>query len=138
MAGFGCPPRHHFANVDYRRRMALVVERDLEWRPEVIGVARYEASEEGETAEVAIVIQDYWQGRGLGCILLNEILWAGEANGIRRFSAHVLADNWRALALLARLTDIEERKTEGGVTSLLFVPRNTPRSTPTRKRSDPA
>jgi acetyltransferase len=59
---------HHFANVDYRRRMALVVERDLEWRPEVIGVAMYEASEEGETAEVAIVIQDHWQGRGLGCI----------------------------------------------------------------------
>jgi hypothetical protein len=48
--------------------MALVVERDLEWRPEVIGVAMYEASEEGETAEVAIVIQDHWQGRGLGCI----------------------------------------------------------------------
>ena len=38
---------HHFANVDYRRRMALVVERDLEWRPEVIGVARYEASRGG-------------------------------------------------------------------------------------------
>jgi len=31
---------YHFANVDYRRRMALVAERDLDWRPELIGVAR--------------------------------------------------------------------------------------------------
>ncbi len=114
---------HYFANVDYRRRMALVVERDLEWRPELIGVARYEPSDEEDTAEVAIVVQDYWQGKGLGTILLKEILRAGEANGIRRFRAYVLADNHRMLAMLSRLTNIQQRKIEQGVVDILLTRR---------------
>jgi RimJ/RimL family protein N-acetyltransferase len=105
--------------------MALVAERDLEWRPELIGVARYEPSDEEDTAEFAIVIQDYWQGRGLGAILLNEILRAGEANGIRRFRAYVLADNHRMLAMLSRLTDVRQRTTERGVANILFTRRAT-------------
>ena len=115
---------YSFANVDYRRRMALVEERDLEWRPELIGVARYEPSDEEDTAEVAIVIQDYWQGKGLGTILLKEILRAGETNGLRRIRAYVLADNHRMFDMLSRLTDIQQRKTERGVTSLLFTRRD--------------
>ncbi|MGH7411582.1 MAG: GNAT family N-acetyltransferase [Candidatus Methylomirabilis sp.] len=117
---------YYFANVDYRRRMALVAERDLDWRSELIGVARYEPSDEGGTAEVAIVVQDYWQGRGLGTILLKEILRAGEANGICRFRAYVLADNHHMLAMLSRLTDIQHRKIEEGVVDILFTRRGTP------------
>ncbi len=116
---------HYFANVDYRRRMALVVERDLEWRPELIGVARYEPSDEEDTAEVALVVQDYWQGKGLGTLLLEEILRAGEANGIRQFRAYVLADNRRMLAMLSRLTDVQQRKIEQGVVDILFTRRAT-------------
>jgi acetyltransferase len=112
---------HYLANVDYRRRFALVAERDLEWRPELIGVARYEPTEREDTAEVALVVQDYWHGRGLGGILLEEILRAGEANGIRRFRAHVLADNHRTLALLARVTDVQEQRTEQGAVELVFT-----------------
>ena len=114
---------HYFANVDYRRRMALVVERDLEWRSELIGVARYEPSDEADIAELAIVVQDYWQGKGLGTILLNEILRAAEANGIRRFRGYVLADNHRMLAMLSRLTDVRQRKIEQGVVDILFTRR---------------
>ncbi len=116
---------HYFANVDFRRRMALVAERDLDWRPELIGVARYEPSEEQDTAEVAIVVQDYWQGKGLGTILLDDILRAGEASGIRRFRAYALADNHRMLAMLSRLTDIQQRKIEQGVVEILFTGRGT-------------
>jgi len=118
----------HFANVDYRRRMALVAERDLDWRPELIGVARYEPLDDEDCAEIAIVVQDYWQGRGLGTILLKEILRAGEANGIRRFRAYVLADNHRMLAMLSCSTDIQQRKIEQGVVDILFTRRGTPRA----------
>ncbi len=114
---------HYFANVDYRRRMALVAERDLDWRPELIGVARYEPSTEEGMAEVAIVVQDYWQGKGLGTLLLNEITRAGETHGIRRFRAYALADNHRMLALLSRLTDVQQRKIEEGVVEILFTQR---------------
>ena len=119
---------HYFANEDYGRRLALVAERDLDWRPELIGVARYEPSAGKDTAEVALVVQDYWQGRGLGTILLNEILGAGEAMGIRRFRAYALADNHRMLAMLSRLTDVQQRKIEQGVVEILFTRRLPPAS----------
>ena len=111
---------HIFANVDYRKRMAVVAEREREGRLELIGVGRYEASDEEAAAEVAFVVQDGWQGRGLGAILLDDITRAGEARGIRRFRAYVLADNHRMLELLTRATDVLERKLEDGVVNFVF------------------
>jgi GNAT superfamily N-acetyltransferase len=82
---------HFFANVDYVRRLALVAERETVAGTQLIGVGRYEPSEEPDVAEVAFVIEDGWQGRGLGAILLDAVLGAAEARGIRRFRADVQA-----------------------------------------------
>jgi RimJ/RimL family protein N-acetyltransferase len=111
---------HFFANVDYVRRLALVVERETVAGVQLIGVGRYEPAEEPDTAEVAFVVEDGWQGRGLGGILLEAVLGAADARGIRRFKAYVQADNHRMLRLLATRTQVEERKTEEGVTGLRF------------------
>jgi len=109
---------HFLANVDYRTRLALVIERlDAD---ELIAVARYEPTGDPEVAEVAFVVQDGWQGKGLGRLLLHELLAAAGARGIRRFRAYVLADNSRMLRLLSRYTRLLERKTEAGVTELVF------------------
>src|SRR5206468_4187501 len=59
------------ANVDYDRRFALVVEDLTAPSTSLIGVARYEPVEEG-VAEVAFVVEDRWQGRGLGTLLVTE------------------------------------------------------------------
>lgn len=111
---------HFFANVDYERRLALVAERETVAGSQLIGVGRYEPSEEPDAAELAFVVEDGWQGRGLGAILLEAVLAAAEARGVRRFRAYVLADNHRMLRLLATRTLVEERKTEEGVTGLRF------------------
>lgn len=113
---------HFLANVDYRRRLALVIERGAAAGPELIAVARYEPTDDPEVAEVAFVVQDEWQGRGLGRLLLHELLAAAVARGIRRFRAYVLADNTRMLRLLTRHTRLLARHTEAGVTELLFEP----------------
>ena len=112
-----------FAAVDYRRRFAVVAEHAGEHGPELVGVGRYEPTDDPETAEVAFVVQDGWQDRGLGTILFNDILRAASERGIRRFRAYVLADNRRMLDLITRFGDIKERKTEQGVTELLFTRR---------------
>jgi RimJ/RimL family protein N-acetyltransferase len=111
---------HFFANVDYVRRLALVAERETVAGVQLIGVGRYEPSEEPDTAEVAFVVEDGWQGRGLGGILLDAVLEAALARGIRRFQAYVLADNLRMLRLLNTRTQVEDRKTEEGVIGLRF------------------
>ena len=124
-----------FANVDYRQRLAIVAERETPAGPELIGVGRYEPADATELApgivptvvptevEVAFVVQDGWQGRGLGSILLEEVLRAAVARGVQRFRAFVLADNHRMLGLLARRTEITGRKLEEGVVSVEFRPR---------------
>jgi RimJ/RimL family protein N-acetyltransferase len=114
---------HLFANVDYHRRLALVAEHAEDGcDPELIGVGRYEPTERPDTAELAFVVQDGWQGRGLGRILLREVMGAGVARGIHRFRAMVLAENRRMLHLLTRHTDVIERTVEDGVASLLLRP----------------
>ena len=102
---------HFLVNVDYDRRLALVA------------VARYDCTGQSDTAEIAFVVQDDWQNRGLGMILLDALLRAAEARGIRRFRASVLASNTRMLGLLTRGTNVRERHTQAGVTELFFTRR---------------
>lgn len=111
---------HFFANVDYVRRLALVAERETVSGYQIIGVGRYEPAEEAGVAEVAFVVEDGWQGRGLGAILLDSVLRAAVARGVQRFQAYVLAENHRMLRLLDTHTRIERRGTEDGVTGLGF------------------
>ena len=127
------PPNwaHFFANVDYRTRLALVADHEVEGRAELVGVGRYEPSGEPGTAEVAFVVQDGWQGLGLGKALLADVLAAAEARGVHRFRAYVLPDNRRMLGLLARFTAVEERKMEDRIVSLVF--RRKKAATDTRK-----
>ena len=129
------------ATVDYRRRLALVVEArargdDLE----LIAVGRYDALDEADTVEVAFVVQDSWQNRGLGTMLFDAILRAAAARSYRRFRAYVLADNRRMLDLITRFTRVESRKTEQSVTELVFslVPSgpSPERSAASRERDD--
>ena len=104
----------YLANVNYTNRMALVAQVG----EELIGVGRYERTNEPDIVELGLVVADAWQGRGLGTILLKEIVQAALNNGIRHFRADVLAENRRMLRMLAQELHIEQRKTEGGITSL--------------------
>ena len=110
------------ATVDYVHRLALVVERGPADAPELVAVARYEPDRDG-MAEVAFVVQDGWQGKGLGTALLDELLRAAEARGIHRFRAWVLVDNARMLDLLRRFTDIERQESRSGISEVVFTRR---------------
>ncbi len=114
---------HHFANVDYVGRLALVAEVDGPEGPRVVGVARYEPGEQEGRAEVAVVVEDAWQGRGIGRRLLTELLAEAQARGIRRFHADVLADNQRMLALIRQVGEVESVRVEFGVAEIDFRPR---------------
>src|SRR3954453_21020442 len=80
-----------FVNVDYVDRMALVAELG----DAIISVARYDRLPGTDDAEVAFVVDDAHQGRGLGSLLLEHLAAAGKENGIRRFVAETLPGNAR-------------------------------------------
>lgn len=88
-------------NVDQVHRAAVVATAPS---GEIVGVARYGLVHDDEsTAEVAVVVQDDFQGSGIGSRLLQEIADVARSNGIRRFVATVLADNEPSLRMLRRL-----------------------------------
>ena len=116
------PPElaHHLANVDHRRRLAIVAEPCEGRIPVVIGVACSEPTDGPTTAEVALVVEDAWQGWGLGAILLKEILGAAGRRGICDFRADVLTSNDRMLRLLAHHADVTRRTRRQEVTEMFF------------------
>jgi GNAT superfamily N-acetyltransferase len=87
----------------------------------LIAVARYEPGGGSDVAEVAFVVEDGWQDRGLGTVLFGELLRAATLNGIVSFRAWVLADNRRMLDLITRLGRVQERRVEQGVVELAFT-----------------
>ena len=99
-------------------------------------MARYIYDDRAQETEIAIVIEDRWQGRGLGTRLLGELIGYAEGKGIRRFRAYVLADNVRMLKLIRRVTTIVERKLDSGVLSLLLAPLERPESATMTGRSN--
>lgn len=118
---------HYLANVDHQRRLALVAVDPA--TADIVGVARYEPTAEPHTVEVAFVVQDTWQNRGLGTHLFVELLAAAGLNGIERYRAWVLADNRRMLDLIARFGVIAERRLEQGVVEVVFTARTPARLT---------
>src|SRR5262245_10872408 len=107
-----------FANVDYRTRLALVAED--QGSAALRAVARYEPGETPGSTEIAIVVEDGWQGRGLGLLLLDALLAAAEARGLHRFTADILADNRPMLRVLAHLADVRRCELHDGVPHIAF------------------
>ncbi|MHB8682530.1 MAG: bifunctional acetate--CoA ligase family protein/GNAT family N-acetyltransferase [Acidimicrobiales bacterium] len=85
-----------FTSVDGVDRLALVVERP----DRLIAVARYDRAAGSDEAEVAFVVADDYQGKGIGTILLEHLAAAARTHGIRRFVADTMSDNHRMLAVL--------------------------------------
>jgi RimJ/RimL family protein N-acetyltransferase len=105
------------SSVDDRTRVAMVADRGA---GHLVGVARYGLADDDSVPDVGLVVEDAWQGQGLGSILLNQLLRAGEARGFITFRADVLAENRRMLRLLTRHMDIVQRAADHGVMTILF------------------
>ena len=103
-----------FAEVDGRDRFALVAL-DPDDADEIVGVVRYEREEGTDGAEYAALVEDRFQGRGLGIGLTRRLIEAARARGIGRLHALVLPENEAMLRLLRSLNLPERERWENGV-----------------------
>ncbi|WP_010524132.1 GNAT family N-acetyltransferase [Nesterenkonia sp. F] len=106
----------HFTGVDHLDRVALVILLD----EQIIGVGRYDRIDDTAEAEVSFNISDEHQGRGLGSILLEHLAAAGRERGIERFTAEVLPENRKMLAVFTEAGYEVRRRFEDGVVALTF------------------
>lgn len=109
----------HFTTVNYTSRVALL----MELGDKIIAVGSYEGLEnvgDGKSAEVAFVVADNHQGRGLGPILLEHLAGAAAENGLDRFVAEVLAENRHMVSVFREAGYQVKRSYDGGVVHLEF------------------
>jgi GNAT superfamily N-acetyltransferase len=109
----------YYLDVDYQNAMAIVLETHEEGRePEMIGVGRYHVDRATNFAEVAFLIRDAWQGKGLGTLLLQHLIRIARDKGIAGFTASVLATNRGMLHVFHRAGLEMTTRLEDGVYEL--------------------
>lgn len=88
----------------------------------IVADARYVRDETQTAAEIAFIVGDDYQGRGIGSFLMEAIVVAARSEGIRRFTARVLADNLPMRSILNRYGAQWHRDDLGVVTTDFDVP----------------
>jgi acetyltransferase len=91
--------------IDYDREMALVaVRRNAETgESEILGVGRLMKIHGTKEAEIAVLISDNWQGRGLGRELLSRLLVVAADDKLSHVVADILPDNRAVMRILDKL-----------------------------------
>jgi acetyltransferase len=91
--------------IDYDREMSLVAERrnPETGELEVLGVSRMMKTHGTTEAEVAVVISDKWQNRGLGKELLGRLIMVGTDERLTRLTADILPDNRGVMRICEKL-----------------------------------
>lgn len=111
---------HYLTVVDGVDHVAFVA---LSEDDELVGVGRWVRDRvEPEAAEVALTIADGWQRRGLGRLLLDELVDAAGARSVSRFVAHTLRNNAGIRRLLHAYGDVRARPSEHEETLELVLP----------------
>ncbi len=104
-----------FCNVDYDTEMALIGVVGEAGKEDVIGVGRYMTDAAKMEAEVAFVVRDDWQRKGLGTHLFGQLVKIARENDIYRLRASVLAENSGMLKIFHRSGLGMETSTAAGV-----------------------
>ena len=88
----------------------------------IIAAGTYHRNLKGDTdsAEVAFIVEDAQQRRGLGSILLEHLAAAAQERGIRRFTAEVLSENVQMVRVFIDAGYVVNREYDSGVVDLVF------------------
>lgn len=90
-----------FVNVDFKTHVALIALVEEDGRAMIVGGSRYVLVGE-KKAEVAFMIIDRYQGKGIGALLLRHLTAIAREAGLRQFVAEVLSENSSMLKLFEK------------------------------------
>lgn len=87
-------------NIDYEQNLAIVaVVPGPEGTEEIVAIAQYFLDPKTQVAEVAFIVQDEWQDKGMGGILLEYLTRTAKERGVKTFYATVLPINKAMLTI---------------------------------------
>jgi len=104
---------HEFVVIDYTRQMVILAVIPGAGKEKIVGVGQYGIDETTHTAEVAFVVRDDYQERGIGSELLSYLTYLAKRQGLLGFFAEVLVENRPMLHLFHQMGfDIQQRREE--------------------------
>ena len=103
----------YFASTDGVDHFGLVAL-DPQDPNEIIAVVRYARKPGDERAEYAALVEDRWQGEGVGADLTRRLIDEARDNGVRFFYALVMGENKRMLNVFRHLDLPEQERREDG------------------------
>jgi len=106
--------------LDYHDAMAIVGEIPWEGRQRLIAVGRYYRDPATQWAEVAVVVQENFQRRGIAKFLLQHLAKIAAQQGIVGFTADVLPDNRAMIETFRKIATPAQVDWSNGVTRVRF------------------
>ncbi len=108
-------PRQELRNyvyIDHRTQVAIVGTIPEAHGEEIIAIGGYYLNQKTNRAEVAFIVRDDWQGRGIGTFIFKHLAAIAKRNGIAGFTAEVLTANKPMQAILDH-SNMKVRRTHG-------------------------
>ena len=109
-----------FVYIDHRTDVAIVGTLPEAHGEDIIAIGRYYLDPKTNRAEVAFVVRDKWQNRGIGTFLLKSLITIARRNGIGGFTAEVILDNRAMQAVLHKSGCRTSSTVEDGVHSFVL------------------
>ncbi|MGC8580066.1 MAG: GNAT family N-acetyltransferase [bacterium] len=107
-----------FVVIDYLKEMVILAVEKKDDREIILGMAQYIINPDNNTAEVAFVVRDDYQNKGIGTELLSYITYIAKKNGLHGFTAALLIENKHMLHLFEKAGFSVEKRAEGGMYEL--------------------
>ncbi len=106
-----------FVYIDHRNDVTIVGTLQEAHGEEIMAVGSYYLDPKTNLAEVAFVVGDKWQNKGIGTFLLRHLMRIARRSGIRGFTAEVLTDNKSMQAVVNKSNCKIKSKISGNVYS---------------------
>ena len=114
----------YLTEVDYTNHFAWLALAVNEPDEPVVGVGRYVRVADTDVAEIAFVVGEAFQGKGLATILFELLTIVARSNGITRFKALVLADNVPMRHMLTEIGARFHHDEAGVLRTSIALPKN--------------
>jgi acetyl coenzyme A synthetase (ADP forming)-like protein len=92
----------------------------------IVAIAQYYREPGRDDAEVAFLVDDSYQGHGIGTILLEHLASQARQHGIRQFAADTLTENHKMLNVLAEAGFVRQYKRNAEVMRVVLDIESTP------------
>jgi len=103
-----------FVVVDYSKKMEILAVIEEKEKEIIVGLGQYELNPALHMAEVALVVRDNYQGKGVGTELLSYLAYLARRQGLLGFVADVLVENKPMMRLFEKLGFYTEKSAKKG------------------------